>query len=217
MSGEVVRRIVTKVTDEQLQKDLEKYRERAIELGVTDAKIITTDMILIDERVRAKCLYPKCALYGTNAQCPPYAIDLEQTRRIVSNFRYALFTRLQVPSEWLIGKEAIEKGFIKACHMKTYEVIAKIEAEAFYDGYHFALGFGCGPCKVLFCFSNECSALTPGQGCRHPLRARGTMEGVGMDVFTMAASVGWDVYPIGGSLSPQDVPFGATYGLLLVY
>ena len=32
MSGEVVRRIVTKVTDEQLQKDLEKYRERAIEL-----------------------------------------------------------------------------------------------------------------------------------------------------------------------------------------
>ena len=49
----MVRKILVSVPDEVLQKDLEKYRQRAIELGATDAKIITTDKILIDERVRA--------------------------------------------------------------------------------------------------------------------------------------------------------------------
>ena len=109
-------------------------------------------MILITTKRSSRCYIPNvlCVLERT-PQCPPYAIDLEQTgRRIVSHFRYGLFTRLQVPSEWLIGREAIEKGFIKACHMKTYEVIAKIEAEAFYDGYHFALGFGCGAIAKSF-------------------------------------------------------------------
>ncbi len=212
MSGKVVRKIIEKVPDEQLQEDLKRYRQQAIELGATDAKIISTDMILIDERARAKCLYPKCSMYGTNAQCPPHAIDLEQTRRIVNKFHYALFIRFQVPSG-----EMIDMKGIMASHIKMHEIVSKIEAEAFYDGYHFALGFGCGPCKALFCNNKECSALRIGQGCRHPLKARGSMEGVGMDVYTMAARAGWDVYPIGASVSPQDVPFGATYGLVLIY
>ena len=73
----MVRKIVEKVPDELLQQDPEKYRQRAIEIGATDAKIITTDIIVIDERVRAKCINPVCASYGTNINCPPYAMDLE--------------------------------------------------------------------------------------------------------------------------------------------
>ena len=38
----MVRKIVEKVPDEQLQKDLEKYRQQALELGAKDTKIITT-------------------------------------------------------------------------------------------------------------------------------------------------------------------------------
>jgi len=38
-----------------------------------------------------------------------------------------------------------------------------------------------------------------------------------MDMYTMAARAGWDVYPAGASVSPQDVPYGATYGLVLIY
>jgi hypothetical protein len=43
------------------------------------------------------------------------------------------------------------------------------------------------------------------------------MEGVGMDVYSMAASVGWDVYPIGVSLPPAEVPFGGMFGLILIH
>ena len=93
------RKIVEKVPEEQLQKDLEKYRQRAIEMGADDVKIITTDEVVIDERVLAKCTYPKCPGYGTNANCPPYAMSLDQVRKVIDNFNYALFVKLEVPSE----------------------------------------------------------------------------------------------------------------------
>ena len=87
----MVRKIVERIPEEQLQDDLEKYRQRAIELGATDAKIITTDQVVIDERVRVKCVYPKCFRYGTNANCPPYAMSLDEakefTARMIANLR----------------------------------------------------------------------------------------------------------------------------------
>ena len=59
----MVRKIVEKLPDDVLQRDLEKYRQRALELGAADAKIITTDIIALDERVRAKCTWPRCRGY----------------------------------------------------------------------------------------------------------------------------------------------------------
>jgi hypothetical protein len=38
-----------------------------------------------------------------------------------------------------------------------------------------------------------------------------------MDAFTMATKVGWDIYPIGLSTSPEDVPYGSLLGLVLIY
>lgn len=38
------RKILRKVPEEQLKQDLGKYRQRAIELGASDAKVITTEI-----------------------------------------------------------------------------------------------------------------------------------------------------------------------------
>jgi len=213
----MVRRILDQVPDELLQQDLKKYRERALELGATDAKIITTDIILIDERVLAKCVYPKCPHYGTNANCPPYALEPSMVRKIVNKFHYAIFTKLEVPAEVMAGPEAREKSAEVPYAVRNHEIISRIEAEAFYDGYYLALGFAGGSCKSAFCSNVGCSALEPGQGCRHSLRARSAMEAVGIDAFAMAAKVGWDIYPIGSSTLPSDIPYGTRLGLVLIY
>ena len=210
----MVRKIVASIPNDVLQRDLEKFRQRALTLGATDAKIITTDMILIDERVRAKCIYPKCGSYGTNANCPPHAMDLDQVRKVVNNYRYAIFLRLEVPATEIASTE---QNVRVRSQIKNHEIVSRLEAEAFYDGYHLALGFAGGPCKRSFCPDVECQALIPGQGCRHPLRARSSMEAVGMNAFTMAANVGWDIYPIGVSSQPADVPHGNRLGLVLIY
>ncbi len=213
----MIRKIVEKVPDEQLLKDLEKYRQQALELGVTNAKIITTDMVLIDERVRAKCTTPLCSSYGTNIHCPPNAPELDLIRKIVNKFRYALFIRIEIPSDEATGNKIKNKKLRHPAYLRNYEIVSKIESAAFYDGYLLAVGLAGGPCKLYFCLDKECSALVAGQPCRNALRARHSMEGVGMDVFTMAAKVGWEIYPIGSASKASEVPCGARMGLILIY
>jgi predicted metal-binding protein len=211
----MVRKIVENIPEDLIKEDLEKYRKRALELGATDAKIITSDDIVIDERVRAKCIYPKCPWYGTNAQCPPHAMDIDMTRKLVQRYKHGLFLDIVVPPE-IVTDGAKRRAHVSS-GLKMHEIVSKIEAEAFYDGYHLALGFGVGPCKSYFCPEVECSALTPGQGCRHPLKARASMEGIGMDAYSMAAKAGWDIYPVGSQTSPDKLPHGHRLGLVLIY
>ncbi len=210
------RKVTEKIPDGVLQQDLEKYRQRAIEIGATDAKIITTDMVVIDERVRAKCTYPKCTYYGTNINCPPHAMELEETRKLVSNFHYAIFIRQKLPTETLAGERTPQQYKQYLRDSKTQlDILAGVESEAFYDGYYFAVGYGGGPCKRFFCPNDECAALTPGQACKYPLYARSCMEGEGMDAFLMATKVGWDIYPLGRSASPA--PHGTRLSIVFIY
>ena len=212
----MVRKILAEISDEQLQEDLEKYRQRALELGAADARIIPADMVVVDERVRIKCMYPECPAYGKNYHCPPRTIDVDLTRKMVNNFRYALFVKMEVPSEAMTGTGDREKKLRVPFRRRLYEVVGRVEAAAFYDGYYLAVGFGMSGCKSVFCPRSECSALIPGGSCRHPMKARPSMEAVGMDAFVMAARVGWDVYPLGYSSAPADVSCGLLLGLVLI-
>lgn len=211
----MVRKIVEHVPYKTLQKDLKKYERMAVELGATDAKIISTDMVVIDERVRAKCIYPKCEYYGTNAHCPPHAPDLDWMRKLVNSYKYAIFLRSRVPIEILAAERTPKQlADYKAVRKKAFETIGKIESAAFYDGYYLAVGFGCGTCKLIFCADNDCKVLK-GQSCAGSHRSRASMEAVGMDVYKLATKVGWDIYPIGKA--PSDAPYGTIAGIVFIY
>lgn len=101
-------------------------------------------------------------------------------------------------------------------YKKIYETVNAIESIAFYDGYYLAVGFAAGSCKSTYCYKVECSALK-GERCRHELKVRPSMEAVGIDVYKLATSVGWDVYPIGSDCDPRDVSKASLMGLVLVY
>lgn len=213
----MTRKFVDKVSEERLEKDLKKYKEKAVELGASIAEIITVDMVVMDERARAKCMYPKCSSYGLSVHCPPHTTELNQMKKIINKYKYAILIRVDAPIEDVAGPIAKEQGTWKKYGLKRNKVIGKLEAIAFNDAYHFALGFGGGSCKSYFCPNEDCSALKPGQGCRAPLKARPSMEAVGMDVFTMAAKVGWDIYPIGENTLPSDAPYASFIGIVFIY
>lgn len=207
---------VGSISEEQLQKDLEKYRQQAVDMGATDARVITADAVVIDERVLAKCTYPRCPGYGTNVNCPPYAMSPEEIRKVLKNFRYGILVKMEIPPNEVAGAEAIEKSLTLPYMKKVTEIIAKIEAQAFYDGHYLALGFSSGRCKVMFCPDNDCQALVPGQSCPHYLKARSSMEAVGIDCFATATKAGWDIYPIGQKTTPEEIPYGQRMGLVLI-
>ncbi|MFC2019270.1 DUF2284 domain-containing protein [Chloroflexota bacterium] len=214
----MVRKIVVEVPEKQFKQDLERYEQTALDMGATNAAIITTDKVIIDERVRAKCIYPKCNWYGTSAHCPPHAMDLDMARRLVSRFRYAILFRIEAPSEVTVwhGKTKEQKKVSARYNKMRHDIIAKIESTAFYDGYYLAVGFGGGPCKSFLCPTQDCQALEPGKGCRHPFYAREAMEGIGMDVYRMVAQMGWDIYPFGMALTKDDVPFAVKTGIIFI-
>lgn len=201
--------------EEVLQEDLEKYRQMALDLGASDAVIINTEIISVDDRVRIKCIYPKCEFYGTNAHCPPHALDLDQVRTLVNSYRYAVFLRVKVPTEIYAGERTPEnmKKFTQVA-LKHLELLGKLEAEAFYDGHYLSVAFGAGSCKSLFCPDKECAVLKS-SSCRHPFKARSSLEAMGIDGFQLAARVGWDIFPIGRRAS--DAPYGSRLGIVFIH
>jgi len=213
----VPRKIVANVPDDVLRADLEKYRRMAIEMGATDARIITADRVVIDERVLAKCLNPRCDNYGTCMNCPPHAMSPELMRKITAGFRYAIFTMIKVPAAEVAGPAAKEKRTNSRSSKENHDIVSEIESAAFFDGYYLALGFADASCRSVYCGKAACIALTPGQSCRFALRARSSMEAVGIDALKMAAQAGWDVYPVTASVLPENVPHAVKLGLVFIY
>jgi hypothetical protein len=83
-------RVSNEPSMEKLLADLEKYRRMALELGATDAKVIPASMVTVDERVRLKCSFPRCHLYGETPNCPPYTPEPEFMRKALSKYSYAV-------------------------------------------------------------------------------------------------------------------------------
>ena len=213
----IPRKIVVDIPSAKIKRDLQRYRTRALELGAADAAVIPSTEILIDERVRAKCLYPKCRSYGTNINCPPFAPDLDFMRKLVAKYRSAILFSVKGDPEHFAGegqtKHQKEKDETK---LILNRICSDIERQAFYDGYHLALAFGQGPCKTFWCPDVPCAALEPGKGCRFPLKSRSSMEAVGMDVFTMAARRGWEIYPLGERVDVTKTPHVLLVGVILI-
>ncbi|MFC2040692.1 DUF2284 domain-containing protein, partial [Chloroflexota bacterium] len=151
------------------------------------------------------------------AHCPPHTPPIEEVKTTFSKYTYALLMDLVVPPEIIAGKEAEETKSFVPSGLKMYNLVSKIEAEAFYDGYPFALGFAVGSCKFYFCAGKECTVLTTTQGCRKPLLSRPSMEAMGINVFAMAAEAGWDIYPIGHSSNPAEVGVAHRIGIVFIY
>ncbi|MBE0604596.1 MAG: DUF2284 domain-containing protein [Deltaproteobacteria bacterium] len=202
---------------DKFREDMARYRDLAIELGATDAKAIDRDEVIIDERVTARCYSPRCAEYGTNLNCPPHAPGVDEVRKIVARYEKGIFIMLKVAPEEQAAPDYDNPDKHKIPFArKLFEIVAKIQSAAFYDAYPFAIGFGGGPsCKRVFCGKLACSGIT-GEGCRMHLKSNLTMHGCGMDVVTMAARAGWDIYPIGKKSCPADIPYGLELGLVLV-
>jgi predicted metal-binding protein len=197
--------VQSKVSEEQLQRDLEKYRSRAVELGATDAKVISTEAIVLDERARAKCRFPTCKLYNTNVNCPPYTMPVREFREVVNGYSF----KIDVTSGSFADFDRVNKSSVT-------DIVWRIESEAFYDGYYFAAGFGSTGCKNIFCPDTKCSVIGGGS-CRYPWKARPGMHAVGFDVYRMAADAGWPLYPVGPSTDPAATPHMSCFGIVLVY
>ncbi len=187
---------------EKVVQDLEKLCNLAQELGVSHAKAIDAKYVTADERVRLKCQVPRCDDYGSNLMCPPNVMPVADFIKILSRYRFAVLLQLNCPIRQdmlkMIESEqgcltdlyqnkaflaSYNKSFTPA-KKKLHEIVHRIESAAYSMGHTFAAGFIAGSCRLC----SECVAADSNEPCRHPFKARPSMEAMGIDVVQTAAN-----------------------------
>ncbi|MCR6691864.1 MAG: DUF2284 domain-containing protein [archaeon YNP-LCB-003-016] len=156
--------------DKLLFEDLRKF---AIDLGAVDAKIISTNDVVVENRVVLKCKYG-CSEYGRNWSCPPYVPSIEEFRYILKEYEYAMIVVFQSLAE-LNDLENFYKVW-EEDRRRAHEAILKLEKYAFNKGFTFALGMIPGNCNIC----PKCDVTKP---CIHPEMLRFSPESVGVNLI----------------------------------
>jgi len=194
----------------QIETNLKVLCKLAKDLGATNAVSLNAENIVIDERVRLKCCVPICDDYGLNLMCPPNVMSVHDFKEVLARYSRAILIQIEalIPVEM---KEEIRRAedvaalykserFLESyktsfnpIKFKLHRIVHKVEAQAFALGYRFAVGFIAGSCKLC----TECVAINSPEHCRHPFRARPSMEAMGIDVFKTAENAGlpFDIPP----------------------
>lgn len=162
-----------------MEKIIKQLQSEAIQLGTTQAKVIPISSIVVDERVRLKCLIPLCNKYNQNLMCPPNLPSVEEFRKSLKKYSKALFVQLAFEK-----KEKVSKTEMQRYGLWLHKIIHQLERKALSLGYSLAAGLIGGSCKLC----RKC--VGPHHPCRHPLMARPSIEGMGINVIQTAKKIG---------------------------
>ncbi|HSQ52984.1 MAG TPA: DUF2284 domain-containing protein [Acidobacteriota bacterium] len=194
----------------------------ALELGATEAKIVPTTEIVVENRIVLKCLVG-CNKYGKTLMCPPYAPSVEEFRKSLNEYKYALVFKIKSQAEAtpeiakLLSKKQDDpsltpemkeqlRNFWDSWKTDKKELLHKIislEKAATTKGYTLALGFSTGSCVIC----DECNLKE--KICLHPTEARYSAQAVGINVLQTLENAGMPI-PIPFKKNPES------FGLILI-
>jgi predicted metal-binding protein len=156
---------------------LNDWVARALELGADAAQTIQPSDVAVADWVPLKCRYG-CGCYGTRLTCPPWSPPPDVTRQVLSHYQRALLLRIDGGTGGLEEEDRQRR--------RLAEIAAALERELFLDGHYRVWAMGSGPCP----FCKECNLAGP---CRFPRKARPSMEGCGIDVYSTVRQAGWEI------------------------
>ena len=210
------RPVALTISPDQLQSDLEHFKQKALDFGASMAEAIPADWVQIDERVRLKCSIPLCPNYEKSLFCPPHTLSTDFARKALSRYRHAVLIALEIIPVEHFSVRSAQRHTAGDWSRKCFEIVGRIETLAFGSGYYFAMGFGQGSCKRALCGQDKCLVLE-GSSCPYPLKARPSMEAVGIDVYGLLTRVGWPIYPIYRSVNPSEVLRALSVGIVFIH
>jgi len=187
----------------QVEVHLQDLCKLARKLGATNAVSFNAKGVVVDERVRLKCRIPVCDDYGLNLMCPPNVMSVQEFREVLAKYNHAVLVQIEEPIPTEMKAEIRKADDVSALYknprfldiykkhfnpvkLKLHRIVHKVEAQAFSQGYRFAVGFIAGSCKLC----PECVAADSHGSCRNPFRARPSMEAMGIDAYQTARNAG---------------------------
>jgi predicted metal-binding protein len=197
-------------------------KDLALQLGASEAKIIPTKNIIVENRVVLKCKIG-CNNYGKTLMCPPYAPNIDDFRKTLTEYNYALVLKIKSQATatpetaQLLSKNQNDPTLTEDQKQKitqfwnswnnerkqVLEKLRKIEKAAMNNGYPLALAFTTGTC--ILC--DKCN--TEQKICKHPTEARCSAQAVGINIMQTLQNAG----------IPMTYPFQKnpeSFGLVLI-
>jgi predicted metal-binding protein len=197
-------------TQEPYGQFLKTLQRKALALGASDAKVIFSADIPVEDEVILFCKDPLCESYGKSIYCPPHVMTPESMRSVIGKSDKTLIFKLDLPPQKLLEENRFTH------FRKIFKIAAELEQIAIDAGYTKSRGYAAGSCKPVFCPFYQCQALWDGKSCRYPSEARPSMEAVGISVFKLFESVGWEIHKITKNTDVADLPSGVLGGMVLV-
>jgi predicted metal-binding protein len=200
---------------------LGQIREKALELGAAEAKVIPADAIMVEHRVVLKCRIG-CDEYGRTLTCPPHTIPVDEFRQMLAEYRWAMLLKFhsEAHAGCDVATSLLRTEYDEAVSQKrkadaaqfwtTWKsqkkdillVVLELEKTAFNLGFTFALAFTSGSCGL-------CQQCHPERGiCVHPSMARLPEHAVGINMKQTVANAGMPLsFPFQGHPEPTALLF----------
>lgn len=178
--------------------DLDRLCGNALSYGASAAVPMKARDIVLDPRVRLKCMVPQCANYGRNLMCPPNVMDLDTFSAVLERYTDAILVQYPIPLDTEFMKEFEDSSIEDIYDSGEYnermvrserefqDLLGRLESDALGLGCRFAAALTGGPCRLC----KECVGQGSGERCRHPFRSRPSMEAMGIDVYLTARNAG---------------------------
>lgn len=83
------------LSEKEMAMEMEGLVKEGRDAGMDQAQIITTDKVVVDDRVSYKCMF-SCSGYNTNLQCPPFSMKPAETRELLQKYSYGIIYRKRV-------------------------------------------------------------------------------------------------------------------------
>jgi len=179
--------------------------EEANRLGAREAKIISPNKVVVEDRVLLKCR-TGCDSYGKKFVCPPFTPTPDEFRRMLKEYHKVLIVKFPAEAE---AEEDVGRSLHKnqyspetpsALRERTKDfwdvwgadkrrillAMLDLEKAAFNRGYTLAVSLTAGSCTL-------CAKCSMEATCTHPTMARYPEHALGVNVKKTLKNVGMSI------------------------
>lgn len=162
-----------------LPASLPKFAER---LGIHSCLKFSTDVLVPEQRIRNYCLENKCGKYNTNYMCPPFVGSLAEIQARLTEYKRGLIFQYAEPVDVNNDRPGVRRSKMDF-HKKVLKIEKFFDKQGIDDVWGM-IGGNCELCKVCGVKLNE--------PCRHPQKARPSLESLAIDVIALLDKFGLD-------------------------
>jgi predicted metal-binding protein len=162
--------------------DLESVLEQAARLEFDLCLEFAPTLLVPEQRIRDYCVENRCGSYNANHMCPPRVGSLKEIGVRLQGFSQGVLLRYSRPLDVANDREGVTRT-----KLEFHRLILRLERRLRRRGMTQLWGLIGGNCELC----RVCAAVED-KPCRHPERARTSLEAIGVDVVGLQERLGLD-------------------------